>query len=118
MFPVIVLCRVLNIHRSSYYDWKHKGATIIPPEELALRRRMKALFESSRQSLGSRRLVQKLREEGFDIGCYRVRTLMKHLGLKVKYKRRFKVTTNSKHQFPFAENILNRQFNPVAANRA
>jgi len=107
----------MKVHRSGYYDWTHQGATIIPPEELAMRRRMKALFERSRQSLGSRRLVKKLREEGFDIGRYRVQKLMKILGLKVKHKRRFKVTTNSKHPFPVAENILNRQFNPVAANR-
>ena len=107
----------MQVHRGSYYDWKRKDAPIIPPEELALRRRMKALFKASRQSLGSRRLVKQLREEGFDIGRYRVRKLMKRLGLKVKQKRRYKITTDSKHHYPVAKNVLNRAFNPAAINR-
>ncbi|VAW68179.1 hypothetical protein MNBD_GAMMA09-1777 [hydrothermal vent metagenome] len=50
---------------------------------LHLHRRMKALFKRSRDSLGSREMVKKLREEGFQIGRYKVRNLMKKLNLKV-----------------------------------
>ena len=46
-------------------------------EELALRRRMKELFRASRDSLGSRTLMKNLHEEGFKIGRYRTRRLMK-----------------------------------------
>lgn len=50
---------------------------------LRLYRCMKRLFEQSRNSLGSREMMKKLREEGFSIGRYRVRKLMKKLGLFV-----------------------------------
>ena len=117
-YPVTMLCRVMGVKRSPYYDWRARGGKVIPPEELALRRRMKALFADSRQSLGSRTMSKKLREEGFEVGRYRVRRLMKKLGLVVKPKRRYKATTDSKHQLPVAENVLNRGFSPEAPNQA
>jgi transposase InsO family protein len=63
-------------------------------------------------------MTKKLREEGFDVGRYRVRRLMKVLGLGVKPKRKFKVTTDSNHRLPVAENVLDRAFSPPAPNRA
>ena len=89
----------------TYCDWRDKPCKVIPPEELALRRRMKALFRASRDSLGSRTLAENLREEGFKIGRNRTSRLMKVLDLKVKQKRKYKVTTDSKHQLPVAENV-------------
>jgi len=117
-YPVNLLCRMLGVQRSAYYDWRDRPGKVIVPEEFALRQRMKALFKASRGSLGSRTLVRKLREEGFVIGRDRTRRLMKALKLKVKQKRKYKATTDSKHNLPVAENVLNRQFNPTAPNQA
>jgi len=91
---------------------------VVPPQELALRRRMKALFAASRGSLGSRTMMRNLRDEGFEIGRDKTRRLMKRLGLKVKQKRKYKVTTDSKHDFRVAKNVLNRDFSPSAPNQA
>jgi len=55
---------------------------------------MKALFETSRESLGSRTLMNNLRQEGFEVGRTRVRNLMKKQGLVVRQKRKYKVTTD------------------------
>ena len=82
-----------------------------------MRRRMKALFKASRDSLGSRMMMKKLRDEGFEIGRERTRKLMKALNLKVKHKRKYKVTTDSQHKLPVAENVLDRQFNPIGPNQ-
>ena len=79
---------------------------------------MKELFRASRDSLRSRTMAGKLREEGFAIGRDRTRRLMKVLNLKVKQKRKYQVTTDSKHQLPVAENVLNRQFAPQGPNQA
>jgi transposase InsO family protein len=79
---------------------------------------MKELFRASRDSLGSRTLMRNLREEGFEIGRGRTRRLMKVLNLKVKQKRKYKATTDSKHQLPVAGNVLNRQFTPQGPNQA
>jgi len=117
-YPVNMLCRLLSVQRSSYYEWRGRPDKVIPPEELALRRRMKARFAASRDSLGSRTMAKNLRLEGFEIGRDKTRRLMKQLQLKVKQKRKYKVTTDSKHSFPVAKNVLNREFSPSAPNQA
>lgn len=78
---------------------------------------MKDLFKQSRDSLGSRELMKKLREEGFQIGRYRVRKLMEKLGLKVNQRVAYKVTTRRKHGDAVADNLLNQNFNPTAPNQ-
>ena len=65
-WPVVHQCRLLGVQRSAYYDWRDQPCKVFSPEELALRRRMKELFRASRDSLGSRTLMQNLREEGFN----------------------------------------------------
>ena len=72
---------------------------------------------ASHQSYGSRRLVTAMANQGFLIGRYKVRRLMRQAGLKPVWKRKFIHTTNSKHNLPVAANILNRQFNPVAPDK-
>lgn len=116
-FPVTVLCRVMKVSRSAYYDWYQRGATVIDSGTWHLCHRMKTLFTESRQSLGSRQMMKQLRKEGFEIGRYRVRSLMKKLSLEVKRKKRFVLTTDSKHKQPVAENLLNREFNPEEKNQ-
>ncbi|WHI45265.1 IS3 family transposase [Microbulbifer sp. VAAF005] len=116
-FPVRVLCRVMQVNKSSYYEWCRRSDSPIDGQIWQLCHRLKALFAESRESLGSRRLMKLLRKEGFEIGRYRVRKLMKKLGLVVKQKKRFTLTTNSKHQLPVAENLLNRDFSPSAKNQ-
>lgn len=117
-YPITVLCRTLELNRSAYYDWRKRGVKVVPPEELVLRRRMKELFTESRQSLGSRMLMNNLRADDFNVGRYVVRRRMKTLGLVVKSKRKFKVTTDSNHRFPVAQNVLNRNFSPALPNQA
>lgn len=117
-YPVKLLCRQLEVQRSAYYDWRVQPGKVIPPPELALRRRMKELFVASRGSLGSRTMMRNLRDEGFEIGRDKTRRLMKQLGLKVRHKRKYKMTTDSKHKLPVAKNILNREFLPSAPNQA
>ena len=117
-FPVAALCRVMLVSSSAYYAWKGRGGEVVDSETWRLCHRMRSLFNESRQSLGSRQLMKQLRKEGFEIGRYRVRNLMKKLGLAVKRKKRFVLTTDSKHKLPVAENVLNRDFTPSAMNRA
>jgi len=117
-WPVNMLCRMLAVQRSAYYDWRDRGGKVVPPEELGLRRRMKELFTTSRRSMGSRTMMKRLREEDYEIGRYRVRRLMQALDLVVKPKRKYRVTTDSNHRLPVAENVLNRRFAPTAPNQA
>jgi len=106
----------MGVSRSAYYAWRNRPAKIITVDELHLYRRLRALFKASRNSLGSRELSKKLQEEGFDIGRYRTRTLMRRLGLKVQQRIAYQVTTTRKHSDAVADNLLNQNFNSVAVN--
>lgn len=61
-------------------------------------------------------MMKKLREEGFEIGRYRTRTIMRRLNLKVQQRVVYKATTRRKLSDSVADDLLNRNFNPAAAN--
>ena len=102
---------------SAYYAWLKRPGQLISAETLHLHRRAKAVFKQSRSSLGSRELMKKLRQEGFQIGRYRTIKLMKTLNLKVTQRIAYKVTTKRKHTDAVADNLLNMNFNPVAPDQ-
>ena len=62
-------------------------------------------------------MMKKLREEGFNIGRYRVRKLMRKLGLVVIQRVAYKVTTKRKASDAVADNLLNMNFNPLGPNQ-
>ncbi|PHU99511.1 hypothetical protein CSQ88_22120, partial [Iodobacter sp. BJB302] len=97
-----------------YAAQKRSSAAVICVESVNL----KAAFEESEQTSGSRRLITAMQTKGFKIGRYKVRRLMQEAGLKPVWKRKFVSTTDSNHALPVAANILNRQFNPEQPNQA
>lgn len=105
------------VSRSAYYAWLKRPAKIISANTLNLYRRIKTLFKESRGSLGNREMVKKLRKEGFEVGRYKVRSIMKSLGLKTEQRQAYKVTTKRKHGDMVADNLLNQNFNPIAPNQ-
>lgn len=107
----------MQVSTSAYYDWNKRPGKLISADVLHLYRRMKALFKRSRDSLGSREMMKKLREEGFEIGRYKVRSLMTRLNLIVRQRVAYKVTTKRNHRDAVALNLLNQNFNPVAPNQ-
>ena len=112
-----MLCRVMKVGKSAYYEWVKQPAKRITVHELHLYRRMKRLFKKSRQSLGGREMMKKLRKEGYTIGRYRVPKLMQKLNLVVTQRLAYKVTTNRRHSDAVADNLLNMNFNPLAPNQ-
>lgn len=106
----------MQVGKSAFYAWKVRPPTLITAVDLTLYRRAKELFHASRNSLGSRELAKKLRKEGFKIGRDKARRLMKTLNLMVKQRIAYRVTTKRKDDNQIAPNLLNQNFNPVAAN--
>jgi putative transposase len=107
----------MKVSHSAYYAWRKRPAKVISAKKLHLYRRMKELFADSRGSLGSRMLLKQLRKEGFSLGRYRVRRLMKQLKLIVTQRRAYKVTTVRKHSHRVADNLVDQHVNPEAANQ-
>jgi transposase InsO family protein len=74
--------------------------------------RVKAIAAATRSSYGSRRMAKQLQAEGFPVGRYKVRRLMRQAAVTVvRPKKRQPVTTDSQHAYPVAPNLLARQFN-------
>ncbi|MBD8203285.1 IS3 family transposase [Pseudomonas viridiflava] len=115
-YPVARVCRVLRISRSGFYEAHQRQLN--PKPVCTAVTRIKAIFEASEHCYGSRRTLSLLRAEGMSIGRFKVRRLMKQQGLRPVWKRKFVHTTNSNHNLPVAENLLNRQFNPEAIDRS
>lgn len=113
--PVSQSCRVLGVSRSGFYEAKRRAAAPAPCKTAV---HVRAAFAASQQSYGSRRVVAELANRGVSIGRFKVRRLMRQQGLKPVWKRKFIHTTDSKHELPIADNVLDRQFNPTAPNQA
>ena len=109
-------CRVLGVSRSGLYAARQRR--LHPKSVCALSVQAKAAFEASGQSYGSRRLSAALKVQGLAVGRQRARTLMRSNGLRARWRRKFMHTTDSRHALPVAANVLARQFNPQAPNRA
>lgn len=107
----------MEVSRSAYYSWRSNDSHPEDPDK-ALKAKLKALFEASKSTYGSRRLVRDLTDAGFPVGRYKVRYLMEKMKLIVRYPKRFRVTTDSNHSFEVAPNRLDRQFNVAAPNQA
>ena len=92
-----------------------KSARQIKNEELSAL--VKELHNDSHETYGTRRIAKALRDMGIPCGRAKARTLMMLAGVKVKRRRKFKVTTDSKHKLPVSPNLLGRNFTVDSPNR-
>lgn len=115
-YPLIRICRVLRISRSGFYEARQRSFK--PKAVCPIAARVKATFMTNEHCYGSRRVMKALRSDGVSIGRHKVRRLMKQQDLRPIWKRKFVHTTDSNHNFPVAENLLNRQFNPEQINQS
>ena len=117
-YGVDELCRVLDVSESGYRSWRRGGKPcrrrLTDAQMLAL---IQAIHVEFKGAYGSPRMVRELRLRGFPASKGRVERLMNENGIKAKHKRRFKVTTDSKHNQPVAPNLLDRNFAPEAPNQ-
>jgi transposase InsO family protein len=112
MWPVAVLCEVLEVSRSGFYTYRQRQAS--PPskrDEWEALTRVKAIAAQTRYSYGSRRMAKHLQAAGFAVGRHKARQLMRQAGIIVRQRtRRRPVTTESRHGYDVAPNLLARQF--------
>jgi len=110
-YKVVKMAKIFGISRSSYYSRCNHKKSRREIEDEELMKKVKEIFEDSRQEYGERRIKKALDEAGTRIGRPRVNRLMKKLNLVPKAKRKFKVTTKqSKKAYYVAPNLLNQKF--------
>lgn len=109
-FPVQRMCRLLGVARSGYYEWQRCPESSRAREDRQLQQQIEEIHHEKQRTYGSPRIHQELRERGTRCARKRVARLMRGAGLRSKRTRRFRVTTQSRHRFDLAPNVLNRDF--------
>ncbi|MCW5284081.1 IS3 family transposase [Verminephrobacter eiseniae] len=112
-WPISVQCRVLQASITGYHEHFVRRASAAQRHHLsddALLVHIEVIHAETRGGYGWPRTWKELLARGIRVGKERVRKLMQLHGIRAKGKRRFKVTTDSKHDLPIAPNLLDRQF--------
>jgi transposase InsO family protein len=117
-YPITLQCQVLGVSRNGYYQHqkaqKRKSDDPVHQEMLEW---VKDIARSSDDTYGSRRMKKALNALSYPVNRNKARKLMQEAGVKVKQRRKYKVTTNSNHQNPVFDNRLNREFNVAQLDR-
>ena len=116
-YPVPLLCELLDVSDSGYYAWKSRRPSKRAQEEARLEVEIMAAHRRTRQSYGPERLQKELKDHGITVGVSRIKRIRKKLGIRCRQKRKFKATTDSKHNMPVAENLLGQDFQVSGPNR-
>lgn len=115
-FPIAMMCRLLKVSRSGFYASRGRPESPRAEEDRRLLVKIKESHTASRSTYGSPRVHRDLIEDGVEVGRHRVARLMRLEGLRSKRRRRYRVTTQSNHQHPVADNVLARDFTADAEN--
>jgi transposase InsO family protein len=118
LYPVQLLCEVLEVSRSGYYASVDRPASSKKTSNARLVVEIKAAMARGRGTYGSPRVHQDLRAHGIRVSKKRVERLMRENDLVARQKRRFVHTTDSDHDHPIAPNVLERNFEAKAPNEA
>ena len=116
-YPVPVLCRVLEVSRSGFYAWSRREPSERARQDERLRVEVRAAHAASRETYGSPRIQIELTDNGLRVSRKRVARLMAEESLHGQRKRRFRVTTDSRHSLPVAPNLLKRDFTALGPNQ-
>lgn len=113
------MCRLMGINRHSYYSYQYrKRKRRDDPDKRDIIDWIKRISESSRFTYGARRIKKALNALGYPIGIRKTKRFMKEAEIFVRYRKKYKVTTNSNHSKPLFENVLLRGFNVSEPDRA
>ncbi len=105
-FRVKKMCKVLKISKSGYYSWRCQKPSRRHQENELLLGHIEAVYEHSRGTYGSPRITIELKERGIPCGKNRILRIMRDNGIRAKMKKKYKATTDSRHNHPVAPNLF------------
>ena len=117
-WPVRILCDALDVSAAGYYAWRGRPASARERRHDALLVEIRALHAEVKARYGSPRIHAELAARGHDCCVNTVARLMHDHDIRAKTARKFRCTTDSDHDLPVAENLLDRQFDPGSPNEA
>ncbi len=110
------MLNVLNVSKSGYYAWLNRPKSKQKLENEELAKSIEEVYNESRGNSGSLKVLHGLEARGIKASRPRIARIMKARGWKGKCKRKFRVTTDSKHSHGYFENKLNRAFGAEKPN--
>jgi len=115
-YPVPLMSQVLKVSSSGFYAWLNRPPSNRAKEEVRLEVEITAAHKRTRQTYGAERLQRDLAKHGVKVGICRIKRIRKKLGIRCKQKRRFKVTTDSRHKLPVVEDLVKQEFKVYEPN--
>jgi transposase InsO family protein len=117
-FEVQVMCDVLDVSKSGYYARQKRPASPLRRRREQLVGQIRQAHRLSRNTYGSPRITRELKAQGVGVCENTVARYMREAGVASKVKCRFRVrTTDSDHDHPIADNVLDRSFTAEAPDR-
>jgi putative transposase len=118
VYLVAVSCHVLQVSSSGYFRWRHsRGEAPQRCSDALVLTHIRAIHAQVKGEYGWLRMQKQLQAQGLRIGKERACKLMAEHGIRAKTKRKFIVTTGSKHSLPVATDLVQRRFTPQAPNQ-
>lgn len=115
-FPIKMMCKILRVSSSGYYDWQNCKPSKRSEEKIQLTAEIKRIFDEEKSRAGSIRITKRLKSDGKIVGKNRVAKIMRENKWRAKAAKKFKATTNSNHSLPVAPNLLQQNFTARKAN--
>ncbi len=104
------MCKLFRINKNTYYRSRNYQPSCRDNENRNLLAEIMRIHAASKASYGSPRMTKELNSKGYKVSRPRVARLMTRHGIKAVHAKKFKITTDSKHQYPVVANILDRNF--------
>jgi transposase InsO family protein len=103
------MCKVLKVSKSGYYAWRRGKPGRRQKENESLLGHIQEVHKQSRGTYGSLRVKVELNEKGIVCGKNHIARIMRENGIRAKAKRKYRATTDSRHTYPVAENLLAKE---------
>jgi len=116
-YPIGLMCHVLKVSHSGYYAWLRRSQSRRSQRRQRLVAAIRTAHVESRRRYGSPRVHAAVIASGQPCCVNTVAKLMRAHGLRARRPMRFRSTTDSSHDLPVAENLLNRDFTATAPNQ-
>lgn len=116
-FKVQLMCRVMNVSPSGYYDWRERSPSTRMQARTQLDVQVKQAFIVEKGRIGALRVTRRLKMQGHRAGHNQVAQSLRRQGLRAKGARKYKATTNSNHSLPVAPNLLQQDFSAAHCNQ-
>ncbi len=117
-WPVTAMCDALAVSPAGYYAWRGRPVSDRRQRRDALTAQIRTVHAQVKGRYGSPRVHAELVARGHGCCVNTVARLMRQAGIAAKTTRKFRHTTDSNHDRPVADNLLDRQFDPAAPNEA